>query len=142
MPIKEQATKQVVLNALEVQAISTDTATTGGIIDTADYDNGIYFAMVCTAYTDGTYTLTIYDGDNAALSDAAIVTSLIYTAPSLSAKTAETSVATPVGLPKLGVYGTKRYLRATITSASTSSGATLGVFAIANPEIAKTPQTI
>lgn len=138
MAIKEQVTNQIVINAFEVQTISTDTTTTGAIIDCADYDNGIYFAMVASSYTDGTYTLKIEDGDDSGLSDAADVPAaqLVYgTLPVLSAATAEGAA-----LYKEGVFGTKRYVRVSVVSTSTTTGADIAVFAIVNPEIGATPQ--
>ena len=67
MPVQEQATKQSVTLAFEGE-ITTDTTTAGAIIDTADFDLGIYFALASTTYTDGTYTLKIEDGDDSGLS--------------------------------------------------------------------------
>ena len=143
MPIKEQATKQVVINALLPTACSGVTPVNSGIIDTADYDNGIYFVMSITSWTAGAVALTIYEDDAVAMGTETIVTSLIYTSPTLdTAVTATTSIATPVGLPKLGVYSTKRYLRAKLTGTAAACDLTAQVIAIANPEIAKTPQTI
>jgi len=138
MAIKEQATNQIVINALESQVIDTDTTTTGAIIDTADYDNGIYFAMSASAYTDGTYTLKIEDGDDSGLSDAADIPAaqLVYgTLPALAAALAE-----GVALSKEGIFGNKRYVRASIVSTDTDTGATVEVLAIVNPEISATPQ--
>jgi len=138
MAIKEEATNQKVIDALTSQAISTDTTTTGAIIDTADYDNGVYFAIGCSAWTDGAYALKIEDGDNAALSDAAVIpdAQLVYPAmPSLGAAIAEGSP-----FEKQGIFGNKRYVRASIVSTGTSSGATLQVVAVVNPELVPVAQ--
>ena len=138
MSIKEKATEQIVLNALETQTIATDTTTTGTIIDTAGYDNGIYFAVNVGAYSDGTYTLKIQDGDNSALSDAAVIPAAQLIWPSMPAPAA--AIVEGTSLPKQGIFGQKRYVRADIVSTATSSGADVTVIAIVNPEIAKTPQ--
>jgi hypothetical protein len=139
MPVKEQATKQVAINALEPQAISSDTTTTGAIIDTKDYDGGLYFAMFAYAYTDGTYTMKIEHGDDSGLSDAADVDSamLVYgTLPALTAALAEGGV-----LAKEGVHSTKRYVRVSIVSTSTTTGASLAVVAVAGAEEMPTAQS-
>jgi len=111
--------------AFDVQAISTDTTTTGAIIDTKDYDRGIVFTLLCSAYTDGTYTPLLEEGDDSGLSDATAVpdANLIGTeaGAALSAVDAEGST-----LNSLGAFGTKRYLRLSIVSTSTSTGATVG----------------
>lgn len=139
MPVQESATKQVVLNALEPQAISSDTTTPGAIIDTADYDGGLYFGMFCYDYTDGTYTMKIEDGDDAALADAADVATaqLVYgTLPAISAALAEGGV-----IAKEGVHSTKRYVRVSIVSTSTTTGASLAVVAIKDAEVLPTDQS-
>lgn len=138
MAIKEVATKQIVINALELQVIDTDTTTAGAIIDTAGYDNGIYFAVDVGVFTDGVFTLKIEDGDNSALSDAAVIPTAQLVYGSLPAPIA--AIVEGAALPKEGIFGNKRYVRASIVSTGTTDGATVGVAAIVNPEIAKTPQ--
>lgn len=138
MPTREGATAIKVLNALEPQVIATDTTTTGAILDTADFDMGICFALLVTAYTDGTYTLKIEDGDDSGLSDAADVSSdmLVYgTLPAISAGASEGDV-----MAKEAVHSTKRYVRASIVSTSTTTGATVQVIAIKWAELLPTPQ--
>ena len=139
MPIKENITQIDVIMALEPQAITTDTTTTGAIIDTKDYDLGVGFAMLVNGYTDGTYTLKLEDGDDSGLSDAAVVptASLVYgTLPDLAAALSEGDL-----MPKEGIHSTKRYVRASIVSTSTSSGATgVAVVAVCKKEICPTDQ--
>lgn len=138
MAIKEQATMIKVVNALEPQVIGSDTTTTGGIIDTAHYDMGVTFAVLVTAYTDGTFTLKIEDGDNSGLSDAADVSTsqLVYGAlPAISAGASEGDI-----MAKEGVHSTKRYIRASIVSTSVTTGATVQVVAIIGAEVLPTPQ--
>lgn len=138
MAIKEVATKQIVIDAFESQVIGSNTTTTGAIIDTVDYDNGIYFAVDCKSYTDGTFTLKIEDGDDSGLSDAADIPAaqLVYgSLPALSAAITEGGA-----LAKEGIFGNRRYVRVSIVSTGVSTGATISVKAIVNPEIAKTPQ--
>lgn len=138
MATKTQASYIRVFNALEPQVIATDTTTTGAIIDTADYDMGVTFAVLVTAYTDGTYTLKIEDGDDSGLSDAADVatTQLVYgSLPAVSAGSTEGDA-----MAKEGVHSAKRYIRASIVSTSTTTGATVQVVAIVGPEVLPAPQ--
>ncbi len=138
MPVQEQATHQVVSLALEA-TITTDTTTEGAIFDTAHFDLGIYFAIASTAWTDGTYTLKIEDGDDSALSDAAVVATgqLVYgSLPAVAAVLADGA-----DYAKEGVIGTKRYVRASIVSTDTTSGATLSLICIKGAELLKTDQS-
>ena len=136
MPIKEVATKQVVHYALELQDIGTG-ATTGVVIDSADYDNGVYFAALVTEWTAGTCAMTIYEDDAVGMGTAEIVAAknLIYTSPTLG------TAATVEGasIAKLGVHSTKRYLRVTLTGDGTSNMDVV-VLAIKNPEVMATAQ--
>jgi hypothetical protein len=99
--------------------INSDTTTEGAILDTADWDLGVMFAVACTVYSAGTFNFVIEEGDDAALGDASDVTAaqLIGTLAAL-----ETTAATAEGatLLTVGVFSTKRYLR--INVVSTSSG--------------------
>lgn len=133
MATKTQATYMRVFNALEPQVINTDTTTTGAILDTADYDMGVTFALLVTGYTDGTYTLKIEDGDDSGLSDAADVDSAMLVYGSLPAASAGASEGD--ALSKEGVHSTKRYIRPSIVSTSTTTGATVQVIAIMGPEV-------
>lgn len=138
MAIKEQATNQIVINALAPQVIGSSTTTAGAIIDCQKYDLGIYFAMMIYSRTDGTFTLKLEHGDNSGLSDAADVPAAnrVYgTLPALAA-----NIAAGAALAKEGVFGTKRYLRASIVSTGVTTGASAAVFAIVNPELGPTPQ--
>lgn len=138
MAIKEKATKQIVINALEPQVIGSNTTTTGAIVDMADYDNGIYFAVDVGLFTDGVYTLKLEDGDDSGLSDAADIPAAQLVYGSLPAPAA--AIAEGAALPKEGIFGNKRYVRASIVSTGVTTGATVSVKAIVDPEIAKTPQ--
>lgn len=140
MPIKEQVTGQEVINAVEPQAIAADGTVTGAIIDTKDYDMGLYFALLVTGYTDGTYTLYLEDGDDSGLSDAAVLSStqLVYgSLPALSAALSEGD-----GMPREGVHSTKRYLRASIVATGVTTGVDIAqVVAVAGSELLPTSQT-
>lgn len=138
MPTREGATAIKVMNALEPQVIGSNTTTTGAIIDSADFDMGVCFAVLVTAYTDGTFTLKIEDGDNSGLSDAADVdsTMLVYgTLPAIAAGASEGDI-----MAKEAVHSTKRYLRPSIVSTGVTTGATVQVVAIKWAENLPTPQ--
>ena len=138
MPTHEQATSQVVIDALESQVIGSNTTTEGAIIDTADFDMGLYFAINCKSYTDGTFTLKLEDGDDSGLSDAAVldVTQLVFgTLPAITAAIVEGGV-----LEKEGVHSTKRYVRASLVSTSVTTGATLTIVAVAGVEVGPSVQ--
>ena len=107
-----------VLNALDSQTISTDTTTNGEIIDTSSF-HGLEFFLKSAAITDGTYTVTLTEGDDSALGDGTTVD-----AADLLGSIA--FVAAEDDTPKrIGYIGKKRYVRMNVVSADTTSG---GVF--------------
>lgn len=110
-------------SAFDSAAISTDTTTNGNIIDTQGFDS-ITFVADASAYTDGTYTLALQEGDASNLSDATSVAAADLLG---GAAVAVGAANTP---KRLGYKGVKRYVRLQIVSTSTSSGATLHAAAI------------
>jgi hypothetical protein len=136
MAIKEVATLQEIYYAIENQDPGNATIT-GATFDTADYDNGIYFAGFITDWTAGEAVMTIYEDDAVGMGTETIVgaANLIYTAPTLG------TAATVEGasIAKLGCFGTKRYLRAKLTG-NVACNLDAVVLAIKNPEIAPTGQ--
>ena len=124
--------------ALSTQAITSDTTTNTAIIDTADQDLGVSFFMNASAYTDGTYKLVLQEGDAANLSDAATVPSeKLITVTGLDAVATGVTAVTADGdkMFKVGVFSTKRYVRAQVVSTVTTSGATISVVALVSPEL-------
>ena len=113
-------------NLALLATITTDTTTAGAILDTADFENGLMFAEQVSAWTDGTYTLLIQESADSGMSGATTVSGdkLIGSLPALGAATVQGAA-----LETVGVIGTLRYVRASIVSASTSSGATVQVIA-------------
>lgn len=118
------AVKDIRSNVKQILAllatISTDTTTNGAIIDTADFELGLMFAVQISDYTDGTYTLLIEESDDSGMSGAVAVTGdkLIGSLPVLSAATAQGGT-----LGTVGVISNLRFVRASLVSASTSTGA-------------------
>jgi len=117
---------------LNFGAIATDTTTVGNIIDSEGFAS-LVLTLVTGTVTDGDYTLVVEHGDDSALSDAttAAATDLIGGLPSFTADT-DDNLAKAVGY-----IGKKRYVRASIVSANTTSGAFIGVVAIKGHAVTK-----
>jgi hypothetical protein len=117
---------------LNFGAIATNTTTVGNIVDSKGFAS-LVLTLVTGTVTDGDYTLVVEHGDDSALSDAATVstTDLIGGLPSFTADT-DDNLAKAVGY-----VGKKRYVRASIVSANTTSGAFIGVVAIKGHAISK-----
>jgi len=124
--------------ALAPQEIASDTTTVGAILDLANYDGGATLAIHSGTLTDGTYTPLVEEGDDPALSDAAAVADTdLYRKGVTSGQEADAAFAATDDneIHKLAYIGTKRYIRLSIVSASTSSGGFLSAMALKDPEI-------
>ena len=135
--IMEKETTQVVINALESQTLTTGNVD-GAIIDASQYDDGIYFALLVSGWTNGTFTLTLYDDTDAAFGG----TPALIAAPRLTRTTNPVfALATVEGenLSKQGVFSTRRYIRAKVTCVAGAAGATVTVIATANPDSTSMP---
>jgi len=110
--------KSLVDSAFNSQAVSTDTTTAGNIIDTMTFE-ALEFIFQSGTITDGTYTVSLEEGDDAALADAAAV-SADETLGSISFVAADDNTA-----KRIGYIGKKRYVRASVVSTGTSTGGTL-----------------
>ena len=103
-----------------IETITTDTTTSGDIIDTANFELGIMFAMAVANFTDGSYELQIFESDDDGMSGATVVSGdqLIGDLPTLVAATAGGAAQSTVG-----VISHLRYLQARIVSTITTVGA-------------------
>jgi len=110
--------------ALDFQTISTDTTTAGNIIDTAGFES-LEFIVGTGTVTDGDYAFKIEDGDDDGLSDNDDVDSTLI----LGVLTGFTADADDDKALRVGVLSKKRYVRLSIVSTNTSSGAE--IFAVA-----------
>lgn len=125
---------------VQLDTISSDTTTDGASIDTANYDGGVCFNYICTAYNTGTFTPVLEESDTGAFAGEENViadANLIGTesGAALSAATAEGGV-----LNSIGIFGTKRYVRSTIVSSGSTSGTnTIAVTINAVPEVQPSP---
>lgn len=125
--MKDMKNNIKVSNALNVQAIATNTTTAGAIIDTKGYGS-LTFAFQTGAVTDGDYTLLIEEGDSATLTDAAAVADVDLLGT--EAKASFTADTDDNKVSKIGYRGTKRYVRLSVVSTNVTTGATVGATAI------------
>ena len=125
MAISDNKSEQKV-NLLHNAVIATDTTTNTSSINTADFDMGVMLSMSVTAFTDGTYVLSLEDSPDNSTFTAVASIKLIGTAPTVSALTSASAglIAT------LGVISTEKWIRGVITSTGTTSGATVNVQSI------------
>jgi hypothetical protein len=116
--------------ALNIQTISTNTTTAGNIIDTQGFES-CTFLFFMGALTDGDYTVLLQEGDASNLSDVASVADGDMIPDSGGEASASfTADGDDNKVSKIAYKGTKRYVRLSIVSASTSSGAVCGALAV------------
>ena len=112
--------------AFDTAAISSNTTTAGNIIDRQGYE-AVEFILLSGTLTDGTYTPLIEHGDAANLSDAAAVADSELLGTEADAAFAATE---DDAVKRVGYIGSKRYVRLSIVSASTTSGGTMSAIAV------------
>ncbi len=113
-----------VANALNIQAISSNTSVAGVSIDTKGFESAT-FAIQSGTLTDGTYTPEVSESDDNSTFTAVADDFLIGTeANAVLVATDDNKVKT------IGYVGKKRYVKLTITSTSVTSGGTLGASVI------------
>jgi hypothetical protein len=113
------------LSAIDPAAIRTGNAvTTGTTIDTQGFES-VEFLVQSGAVTDGTWAVTVEDGDASNMSDAATVDAayLVGAAPSIAA--ADDSI-----VKKIGYRGSKRYVRIKATQTGATTGGFLSAVAV------------
>lgn len=120
----DQVSNLTARTAVNTAVIATNTTTAGLIIDTQAF-NALTFLLNLGARTDGSYSLAITHGDDAALADSSVVD-----ASDLVGTPAATAVAVAQGVSKIGYVGNKRYVRASIVSTGVTTGATVGALAV------------
>lgn len=139
MPVKEHATNQKVVLLMN-STIGSDTVTYSGILDTANYDDGVYFAFSIVAFdnTAADCTCVVQEGDASNMSDAVTVdaTKLVYG----GAVVLDAVNAVGANLKKEGVFSTKRYLRVAVTSLGIDVSSQVVILAVVNPEVLPTAQ--
>jgi len=112
--------------ALNTGAISSNTTTSGAIIDTAGFES-IEFVIQSGTLTDGSYAPTITEGNESNLSDgsATAAADLLGTAAAATFVAADDNAA-----KKIGYKGGKRYVRLNVVSTGVTTGGTLSAVAI------------
>lgn len=109
-------------------AIADNTPLVTPIIDTRDYDAVMWGLITGTlADADATFTVSMEEGDDSGLSDAAAVADedMILTEADASFQFDDDSETR-----KLGYIGNKRYVQLTVTPAGNSGAAPVAVFAL------------
>lgn len=104
-------------------AISTDTTTTGTVIDLQGFDS-CRFDFHSATLTDGTYVCSIQEGAVSDGSDAADAPASAVLGTASFAATDDNTVKS------LAYVGTKRYVRIKIVSTGVTTGGTLGAIAV------------
>lgn len=110
------------VNALDSGAVTTG-VTNGNIIDTAAYE-ALEFVVQSGVITDGSFVLSLEDGEDSGLSDAAAVDAEL-TLGSVEATFADTD---DQAVKRLGYIGKKRYVRLVVTATAATTG---GIFSSA-----------
>ena len=129
---KDLANNIKVLPAMAAGAIVTNTTTVGVIIDTKGYGS-LCFTVMSGAYTDGTYTPKIEEGNDASLTDKVDVA-----AQNLSATLASSAISAANTQKDIGYrVGNKRYVRLSLVSTAVTTGASFTAVAIlGSPDLA------
>lgn len=107
-------------------AITGNGTTTGEIIDTQGFHSH-EFVFASGAITDGSFTLTVFEGDAANMSDEAAVVAadLLGTVAAASFAATDDNVT-----KKIGYVGTKRYIRPKMVQADATSGGFLSAVCV------------
>lgn len=114
--------------------IATDTTTAGTIIDTQGYE-GVEFFFISGARTDGTYTPLIEESDASNLSGSNAVAD-----EDLVGTEAAAAISAANAVKRIGYVGHKRYVRLSVVSTGTTSGATVGSIAVlGRPAVSPAP---
>jgi hypothetical protein len=129
-----------IINALNIQTINSNTTTAGVEIDRATYQGeSLTFVLQTGTVTDGDYLIALTHGDATGVLTAVADADLIGTeaAGSFTADGDDNKTG------KIGYVGNKRFVKASIVSTNTSSGAVLGMTAIighlkSNPDATQT----
>lgn len=108
---------------LSVQDITTDTTTSGEIIDSAGYE-GLEFAIGSGTITDGAYAVAVWESEDSGMSGATVVPA----AETLG--DADFAAADDDEVHRIGSVGKMRYQQLRVVSTSTTTGGT-NFFAVA-----------
>lgn len=104
--------------------ISANGTTTGQTVDVTEF-NSLEFIFLSGAITDGTFTVTVYEGDASDMSDETAVADvdLLGTEPIFAATDDNT-------VKRVGYIGNKRYVRAKVVQAGATTGGFITCIAV------------
>lgn len=120
----DQKTELKPLVALNTASITTNTTTVGTEIDTAGYGSLTFFPFA-GARTDGTYTILVEDSDVSGSGFVAVADAFLI------GTEADAAIILANTAKSIGYVGKKRYVKCSIVSTVVTTGATIGVLAIA-----------
>lgn len=124
--------------AVNIQTISSNTTVTGNVVDLAGYQ-GCEFIFVTGSITDGDYTVEITECDTSGGTYTAVADADLL-GTEAAASTTDNDDDNEYG--KIGYIGSKRYVKATITSTNVTTGATVGMVALKGfPQVAPVSYT-
>jgi hypothetical protein len=103
-------------------ALTANGTTTSATIDTQGFES-LEFSCQSGAITDGTFTGAVYEGDESDMSDEAVATELLGSAPVFAA-------ADDNEVQKVGYRGSRRYVRIKFVQADATSGGFLSCVAV------------
>ena len=111
--------------------ISSDTTTNGFTIDTANFDGGIMLFLLMTEYTDGDYQIVLQDSPDDSVWTNIPTNKLILPDGAI---TLSAIAAAGDEIKRLGAFSTERYVRMTVVSTSTTTGAEMVGFCVKKSE--------
>lgn len=114
-------------------AISTNTTTSGDIIDTVRRPHGVHFAAGISAYTDGTYEYQVFESAASNMAGATQVTTEQKAGQGANPTQAAATVATE--WDKITAINTLRYVQLRIVSTAVTTGATIQAVAIVSADL-------
>jgi hypothetical protein len=110
------------VDAFTPATIATDTTTAGIEIDMQDFES-LTFLLRASSYIDGTYTPLIEESDVSGSGFTAVADDFLIGTEASAALSA-------AGVTRIGYVGKKRYVKLSLVSTSTSTGATLDAVAV------------
>lgn len=124
-------TKLLGTPALNIQTISSDTTTSGNIIDTLGYQS-VEFVLFSGTITTGVFTPVIYESDDSGMSGATAISS-DYLLGSYADATFTTAAADDNACKQIGSVSKKRYQQLRVVTTSTGNGVIGAVAIKGNP---------
>lgn len=138
MPVREMSSRTQVRH-VATQAIAANQAAAafGAVIDTVDHNNGVGFYVGATAFTDGVYTLTVEEADDAGFTQnvAVLDRNHIVGQPALPVQITALNAAGVDNYQRLGVISTRQFVRLLVEATGVTAGATLNALAVMHPDI-------